>query len=166
MAQPSLCVANTLGRLLIDKQLSLSTAESCTGGLIASTLCTAQDTPLFYAGGYVVYNDQAKTALLGVKPETLRKYTAVSSQVVQEMAAGARTYSRADISLAISGYAGPEGGKDGTPAGTVWFAWQISDRETRVKSVCFKGDTQSVIRQATDYALAGVLLLIGQNNEN
>lgn len=165
MVQPSLPIANELGQLLISTKLFLSTAESCTGGLVASTLCSAQDTPLFYAGGYVAFNNRAKKRMLGVNAETLRKHTAVSSQVVQEMARGARTLSGADISLAISGYAGPEGGDDGTPAGTVWFAWQISDQETRVKSVHFSGDAQSVIRQAADYALAGVLLLIGQTNE-
>lgn len=161
MVQPSRQIANELGQLLISKKLSLSTAESCTGGLVASTLCAAQDTPLFYAGGYVAFNDRAKKKILGVNAETLRKHTAVSSQVVQEMASGAIIHSGADISLAISGYAGPEGGDDGTPAGTVWFAWQISPQDIRIKSVHFSGNAQSVIRQATDYALAGVLLLIG-----
>ncbi|RPH30147.1 2-oxo-tetronate isomerase [Buttiauxella warmboldiae] len=165
MVKPSPSIASQLGQLLIARKISLSTAESCTGGLIASTLCAADDTPLFYAGGFVTFNDQAKTAILGVRPATLEKHTAVSRRAVEEMVTGARLRSGADVSVAVSGYAGPEGGTDGTPAGTVWFAWQMTGAETMVKSTCFTGDAQAVICQATDYALAGVQQLIEQSNK-
>ncbi|MTD37986.1 nicotinamide-nucleotide amidohydrolase family protein [Erwinia sp. CPCC 100877] len=104
MVQPWLSNANKLGQLLIKKKLSLATAESCTGGLIASSLCAVEGTPLFYAGGYVTFNNRAKATILGVKPETLSKYTAVSSQAVKEMAAGARLHSGADMSVKDKAY--------------------------------------------------------------
>ncbi|WP_455424642.1 2-oxo-tetronate isomerase [Dryocola sp. LX212] len=165
MVEPSHAIAKALGELLIDRNLSLATAESCTGGLVATTLCAAPDTPKFYAGGYIVFNDEAKSTLLGVKRETLSRHTAVSSEAVQQMAAGAMAHAKADVSIAISGYAGPEGGEDGTPAGTVWFAWQLSSQQALVKCEHFSGDAESVIRQAADYALAGTLLLVGNQNQ-
>lgn len=164
MSKPSASVANELGSLLIERKLYLTTAESCTGGHIASALCAVKDTPTFYGTGFVTFNDNAKKTVLAVNPETISKYTAVSAQTVTEMAAGALLRSCADVSIAVSGYAGPEGGEDGTPAGTVWFAWQLPESKTYVKSVHFKGDCQSVIMQATDYALAGMLMLLGQSN--
>ncbi|RKQ38208.1 2-oxo-tetronate isomerase [Enterobacter sp. R1(2018)] len=164
MKEPSPSVANELGKLLIERKLFLTTAESCTGGHIASTLCAVEDTPHFYGTGFVTFNDDAKKKVLGVRPETIDRYTAVSGQTVTEMAAGALRLSGADASIAVSGYAGPEGGEDGTPAGTVWFAWQLPDTEIYIKSAHFKGDCQSVIVQAAEYALAGMLMLLGQSN--
>lgn len=153
-------VANELGKLLIEKKLLLTTAESCTGGHIASTLCAAGDTPSFYGTGFVTFNDDAKKTVLGVSPDTIDKYTAVSSQTVSEMSTGALRCAGAEVSLAVSGYAGPEGGEDGTPAGTVWFAWQLPEAKIYVKSAHFKGDCESVIMQATDYALTEMLALL------
>ncbi|NIY46874.1 2-oxo-tetronate isomerase [Cedecea colo] len=157
-------VANELGKLLIEKKLFLTTAESCTGGHVASTLCAADDTPTFYGTGFVTFNDEAKKTVLNVSPETLDKYTAVSSQTVSEMSTGALRCASADVSLAVSGYAGPEGGEDGTPAGTVWFAWQLPEAKIYTRSAHFNGDCESVIVQATDYALAEMLSLLKQNN--
>ncbi len=160
----STSVANELGKLLIEKKLFLTTAESCTGGHIASTLCAAGDTPLFYGTGFVTFNDDAKKTVLGVSAETLEKYTAVSGQTVSEMSTGALRCARADASIAVSGYAGPEGGEDGTPAGTVWFAWQLPESKIYIKTAHFTGDCEAVIAQATDYALAEMLILLKQNN--
>lgn len=165
MNKPITEIADELGRLLIAKQLILTTAESCTGGHIASTLCAAADTPLYFGAGFVTFNDDAKRTVLAVKKETLERFTAVSGQTVAEMAEGAVLRSGADISVAVSGYAGPEGGDDGTPAGTVWFAWLLPSSALHVKSVHFAGDCNAVIGQATHYALSNLLLLLKQHGE-
>ncbi|MCL5497776.1 2-oxo-tetronate isomerase [Escherichia coli] len=160
MTTPDLSNANELGRLLTEKKLRLTTAESCTGGLVASSLCAADDTPSFYGSGFITYTDSAKITILDVKEETISAHTAVSEQTVKEMAAGAIARSGADVSVAISGYAGPDGGEDGTPAGTVWFAWQLPDNVIVAKVKHFEGDSESVIKQAASYALATLIMLL------
>lgn len=145
--------ANQLGRLLIANNLRLTTAESCTGGQLAVALCAADDTPTFFSCGFVTFNDEAKIKLLGVKPETIARYSAVSQQAVEEMAQGAVMHSGEDIGIAISGYAGPDGGPDGTLPGTLWFAWgHANNIKTSVKR--FEGDSVEVLKQAVDYALS------------
>ena len=98
---------------LIDRRLRLTTAESCTGGSLAAALCAEADTAAFYDIGLITFSDRAKQKLLGVNASTLEKYSAVSRQTVEEMSTGALARSGADISIAISGYAGPDGGDDG-----------------------------------------------------
>ncbi|MBB3323509.1 MULTISPECIES: 2-oxo-tetronate isomerase [Atlantibacter] len=145
--------ADELGKLFIAKKLRLTTAESCTGGQLAVALCAAENTPDFYSCGFITFNDEAKSTLVNVRPETLARYTAVSQQTVEEMVAGALARSGEDIGVAISGYAGPDGGPDGTPAGTVWFAWGHADNiKTAVKR--FEGDSVEVLQQAVVYALS------------
>lgn len=163
MTTPSLSIANELGRLLIEKKLQLATAESCTGGLIATAVCAADDTPLFYGSGLVTFTDEAKKTILGVSEETLAAWTAVSEQTVKEMAAGAIACSKANVSLAVSGYAGPEGGEDGTPVGTVWFAWQLDDNQVYTKVKHFEGDSEAILKQATSYSLGALLMLLNSH---
>ena len=163
MTTPSLSIANELGRLLIEKKLQLTTAESCTGGLIATAVCAADDTPLFYGSGFVTFTDEAKKTTLGVSEETLAAWTAVSEQTVKEMAAGAIACSKANVSLAVSGYAGPEGGEDGTPVGTVWFAWQLDDNQVYTKVKQFEGDSEAILKQATSYSLGALLMLLNSH---
>lgn len=160
MTAPSLSIARELGRVLREKKLQLTTAESCTGGLIASSLCASEDTPEFFGSGFITYTDEAKIAVLEVSYETIATYTAVSEQTVKEMAAGAQRRSGAHVSLAVSGYAGPDAGDDGTPVGTVWFAWLLPNNKiyTRVKS--FKGDSESVIKEAAVYSLGKLIILL------
>ncbi|WP_312817356.1 2-oxo-tetronate isomerase [Atlantibacter subterraneus] len=145
--------ADELGKLFIAKKLRRTTAESCTGGQLAVALCAAENTPDFYSCGFITFNDDAKSNLVNVRPETLARYTAVSQQTVEEMVAGAIARSGEDIGVAISGYAGPDGGPDGTPAGTVWFAWGHAENiKTAVKR--FEGDSVSVLQQAVVYAIS------------
>ena len=118
-------LTSALSQRLIADQLRLTTAESCTGGKLASALCAAEDTPKFYGAGFVTFTDQAKMKILSVSQQSLERYSAVSEKVAAEMATGAIERADADVSIAITGYGGPEGGEDGTPAGTVWFAWPI-----------------------------------------
>ncbi|WP_320729634.1 2-oxo-tetronate isomerase [Enterobacter ludwigii] len=138
---------------LTDLGLRLTTAESCTCGKLSVALCAEENTAEFYDVGLVVFSDGAKERILGVRPETLERYTAVSEQTVTEMAARILEIAQADVSIAISGYAGPEGGDDGTAAGTVCFAWNLRGH-TETRTVLFSGDCQDVVEKAVQYSLS------------
>jgi len=153
-------LTDRLGSVLTQKNLRLTTAESCTGGQIATTLCAAKDTPDFYGCGFVTFTDEAKITLLHVNSRTLAEHTAVSYQAVEEMALGAREVSGEPLSVAVSGYAGPDDGPDGTPAGFIWFAWSVLDRPVISESRQFSGEPKEVINQAVNVALARVLQLL------
>ena len=144
---------NQVASALIDRRLRLTTAESCTGGSLAAALCAEADTAAFYDIGLITFSDRAKQQLLDVNASTLEKYSAVSRQTVEEMSTGALARSGADISIAISGYAGPDGGDDGTPAGTVWFAWNFRG-EIDAHKTLFSGECQDVVEKAVRYSLA------------
>lgn len=150
---------------LTDLGLRLTTAESCTGGKLSVALCAEENTAEFYDVGLVVFSDGAKERILGVRPETLERYTAVSEQTVTEMAARILEIAQADVSIAISGYAGPEGGDDGTAAGTVCFAWNLREH-TETRTVLFSGDCQDVVEKAVLYSLSELVTrLSGWDNE-
>lgn len=150
---------------LTDLGLRLTTAESCTGGKLSVALCAEENTAEFYDVGLVVFSDGAKERILGVRPETLERYTAVSEQTVTEMAARILEIAQADVSIAISGYAGPEGGDDGTAAGTVCFAWNHRGH-TETRTVLFSGDCQDVVEKAVQYSLSELVTrLSGWDNE-
>lgn len=150
---------------LTDLGLRLTTAESCTGGKLSVALCAEENTAEFYDVGLVVFSDGAKERILGVRPETLERYTAVSEQTVTEMTARILEIAQADVSIAISGYAGPEGGDDGTAAGTVCFAWNLRGH-TETRTVLFSGDCQDVVEKAVQYSLSELVTrLSGWDNE-
>lgn len=116
-------LAGRVLELLRDEGRTLTTAESCTGGLIASMLTHIPGSSAGFHAGFVTYANEIKTAVLGVRPETLAVHGAVSEAVVREMALGALELSRADYAIAVSGIAGPDGGSADKPVGTVWLAW-------------------------------------------
>lgn len=160
MAETIYNAAKTVGELtkqvanlLADRGWRLTTAESCTGGNLASALCAEENTAAFYDIGVITFSDEAKQKMLGVQTSTLETYSAVSERCVREMSAGALANAGADISIAISGYAGPDGGDDGTPAGTVWFAWNFRGR-AETERVLFSGECQDVIEKSVRFALA------------
>jgi nicotinamide-nucleotide amidase len=111
-----------LGQMLMEKSLSLSTAESCTGGYIAHLLTSIAGSSNYFKGSIVAYSNEVKQAQLGVKNETIERVGAVSEEVVKEMAEGARERLLTDYAIAISGIAGPDGGSEEKPVGTVWIA--------------------------------------------
>ena len=152
--------AKTLAETLTAHDLTVTTAESCTGGLVTKTLCATESTADFHSCGFVTYSNYAKTRLLGVKPETLERYTAVSAQTVEEMARGAKERAGQDIGLSISGYAGPDGGEDGTPAGTVWFGWALPDGDVIARKKQFSGENTRVIEDAATWALTELTRLL------
>ena len=116
-------LSQALNQTLRDKQLKIATAESCTGGLIAAGITSESGSSEVFEAGYVCYSNRMKTAMLSVDQSTLLKHGAVSEAVVTEMVKGAVQASGADIAIAISGIAGPSGGSNEKPVGTVWMAW-------------------------------------------
>ena len=114
-------LAETLVALLREKGLRVTTAESCTGGLAAAAITAVPGASEVFDGGLCTYAEVQKVALLGVSPKTLAEHTAVSEACAVEMARGARERMDADIAVSVTGYAGPDGGADGTPVGTVCF---------------------------------------------
>ncbi|MBQ5818454.1 MAG: CinA family protein [Bacteroides sp.] len=121
-------LAEELGKLLLEKGLTLSTAESCTGGGIASVITSISGSSEYFKGGIVAYANEVKTALLGVSETTLEKHGAVSEETVQEMAKGAMKSMKTSCAIATSGIAGPGGGTPTKPVGTIWIAVACNDK--------------------------------------
>jgi nicotinamide-nucleotide amidase len=112
-----------LGRLLTERHQTIATAESCTGGRLAALLNKHPGSSVFYMGSVVAYDNAVKQQVLGVHAESLQNYGAVSEAVVREMAEGVRALMHTDYAIATSGIAGPDGGSEEKPVGTVWIAW-------------------------------------------
>jgi nicotinamide-nucleotide amidase len=151
-------LAAEVGAALKQRGWMLALAESCTGGMAAQAVTAIPGSSGWFERGFVTYSNDAKVEMLGVSPETLKLHGAVSEAVVLEMARGAIAHSRADIAIAISGIAGPDGGTPEKPVGTVCFAW-AADKHLSSATVRFEGSRESVRRQAVEYALRGVLRL-------
>lgn len=137
----------------------VSTAESCTGGWISKTITDVSGSSAVFAYGLVSYSNGAKESLLGVQPKTLDEHGAVCEAVVEEMAKGALNLSGADIAVAVSGIAGPTGGSDDKPVGTVWFGWAVrdgADAKTETNCEHFTGDRELVRESTVAYALQGL----------
>lgn len=149
---------------LTDAGKALATAESCTGGWIAKSITDIPGSSAVFGYGVVSYSNGAKESMLGVKNATLAEDGAVSQHVVEEMARNVLRLSGADIALAVSGIAGPDGGTEDKPVGTVWFAWAVRDgAAVRVDTHCgaFSGDRELVRETTVAHALQGVLERIG-----
>lgn len=121
-------LAEELGKLLLEKGLTLSTAESCTGGGIASVITSISGSSEYFKGSIVAYANEVKTALLGVSETTLEKHGAVSEETVLEMAKGAMKSMKTSCAIATSGIAGPGGGTPTKPVGTIWIAAACNDK--------------------------------------
>ena len=138
---------------------ALATAESCTGGWITKAITDVPGSSAVFGYGITSYANSAKETLLGVKHETLREHGSVSAAVVEEMAKGALRLSGADLSVAVSGVAGPQGGSDEKPVGFVWFAWAVRDGSDALVDTSqeqFTGDRELIREAAVAYALQGV----------
>lgn len=138
---------------------TVSTAESCTGGWLAKAITDIPGSSDVFAYGIVSYSNGAKESLLGVNADTLQDYGAVSEPVVAEMASGALQLSGADIAVAVSGIAGPGGGSEEKPVGTVWFAWAVRHEaaaSTDTERMQFDGDRDKVRECTVVHALQGV----------
>jgi PncC family amidohydrolase len=141
-----------VGERLTSHGLWLATAESCTGGLVGHLLTNVSGSSNYYRGGVVSYANEAKVHLLGVKPETLDKFGAVSEQTVLEMARGVRKALSADIGISVSGIAGPTGGTPDKPVGTVWIGLSAANGEF-AKRFLWSGDRLAIKEQSAQAAL-------------
>lgn len=133
-----------IGELLKAKKLSLSTAESCTGGGIAALVTSVPGSSEYFKGGIVAYANEVKEELLGVRPETLAAYGAVSRETVVEMAKGAMNRLKTDCAVATSGIAGPGGGTPEKPVGTVWIAAAYKNEIVTMKQEGDEGRARNV----------------------
>jgi len=150
--------AGLIGELVVAGKTT-ATAESCTGGWIAKALTDVNGSSQCFGFGVVSYSNSAKESMLGVSPETLAQNGAVSEAVVAEMASGILALSGADYSVAVSGIAGPDGGTDDKPVGTVWIAWAVgtgNEISTDAKLHHFSGDRDGVRSQTVIVALQGL----------
>ena len=140
-------IEKKIERILASRNMTVTTAESCTGGLIAATLVNADGISKVFKEGYITYSDEAKHKLLGVKEETLRRFGAVSRETAEEMAEGAAKAAGADVAVAVTGIAGPGGGTEEKPVGLVYVGCFFQGK-TIVKR-CFFGGGRSGIRHST-----------------
>ncbi|MCD7826716.1 MAG: CinA family protein [Clostridiaceae bacterium] len=141
---------------LCGRQYHISTAESCTAGLVAAGIVNVPGASDVFEEGYITYSDRVKKKLLGVSGETLERYTAVSSQTAREMAAGAAKAAETEVAVSVTGYAGPDDGADGTAAGTVYVGVYFQGW-TETKKFLFSGGRQQVREQAAAGAVRYVL---------
>ncbi|MBB2915765.1 MULTISPECIES: CinA family protein [Cupriavidus] len=147
------------GVALADKSLMLATAESCTGGLVAAAITDVSGSSGWFERGFVTYSNEAKSTMLGVPAKLIRDHGAVSEEVARAMAEGALLNSRAQVSLSITGVAGPNGGTPEKPVGMVCFGW--SNRITTVvETQRFPGDRAQIRRQAAEHAMRGLVELL------
>ncbi|MEZ5560714.1 MAG: CinA family protein [Pseudomonadales bacterium] len=144
--------------------LLLVTAESCTGGMIAEYLTRTPGSSEWFEGAFVTYRLSAKERMIGVRPSTLDTFGAVSEPTVREMAEGALRASDAQVSVAVTGVAGPDGGDLLAPVGTVWFGWGLKRPDPQCVQTArydIDGNRDSVRRQAVRIALEGLRQLLG-----
>jgi nicotinamide-nucleotide amidase len=154
-------LAIELGAFLKQRNLTLALAESCTGGLIAAAITEIPGSSAWFDRGFVTYSNAAKIEMLGVSAETLEKFGAVSEQTAQEMALGALKNSRAQVAGSITGIAGPDGGSEEKPVGTVCMAWCFAESGQKlpfaVATEQFLGNRQEVRAQAAIAWMAGLI---------
>ena len=149
--------------LCIEKKVSIATAESCTAGLLAAKITSIPGASSFFKGGIIAYQNDIKINHLGVSKSLIKEKTEVCAEVVQQMAQGVRNKFSADFSVATSGYAGPTGGSELNPIGTVFIA--ISSKEKTIsKRFVFLGDRESVVSQSV-ISGAEFLMEVLKNNK-
>ena len=149
-----------LAEQLMRQGLLLAVAESCTGGWLAKVCTDVSGSSSWFDRGFVTYSNRAKQQMLGVSEQTLQAHGAVSEAVVIEMVSGVLQQSDAHVAVSISGVAGPGGGTEEKPVGTVWLAWKRRTLPVIASCCHFDGDRNDVRRQAVERALQGLLDLV------
>jgi nicotinamide-nucleotide amidase len=152
-------LAARVGRALQAKQLTLCTAESCTGGGVAQAITEVAGSSGWFDRGFVTYSNAAKEQMLGVAPALLEQHGAVSEEVAAAMASGALANSGVQVALSTTGIAGPGGAVPGKPVGTVCFGWAIGD-SVRTERLVFGGDRGAVREQTVLHSLQRLLELL------
>jgi nicotinamide-nucleotide amidase len=145
-----------LAQALQEKQWLLATAESCTGGMIAAACTDLAGSSNWFERGFVTYSNEAKTDQLGVDAQLVAEHGAVSEVVARAMAFGAVRHSLAQVSVAVTGIAGPSGGSQEKPVGTVWFGFMVDGRLDS-ETMRFHGDRAAIRRATVDHAIDALL---------
>jgi len=153
-------LAKQVGKRLKQHGLLLVTAESCTGGWLGQAVTTVAGSSAWYDRGFITYSNRAKCEMLHVNHATLEAHGAVSEQTAQEMAFGALKMSHAHVSVSITGVAGPSGGNDVKPVGTICFTWALKEGLATCETHYFNGDRDAVRSQSVMTALQGILNLL------
>ena len=146
-----------LGTALKSRGWTLALAESCTGGWVAQCITAIAGSSDWFDRGFVTYSNGAKIEMLGVTENTLSQHSAVSEQTAREMALGALKHSHASIAAAITGIAGPDGGTQEKPVGTVCFAWATANGDIKTVTKHLLGDRKEVRRVSVKTALQGLI---------
>jgi nicotinamide-nucleotide amidase len=156
-------LAARIGKRLKASRAMLVTAESCTGGWVAQAVTAVAGASDWFERGFVTYSNDAKRELLGVRAGTLARHGAVSEATAGEMASGALRQSKASLSVAVTGIAGPGGGTRAKPVGTVCFAWERKNGRRHTQTRRFAGNRESVRKQSVIHALKGLLKLLDED---
>lgn len=154
-------LARRLGRECRRHRVSVSVAESCTGGALAAAITSIPGSSEWFDRGFVTYSNEAKQELLGVSPRTLSRFGAVSEETARAMALAVLKCSPSVLSVSITGIAGPTGATPGKPVGLVWIAWAWRKGPVQVREFRFRGGRSAVRRQAVAEAIEGLIGLIG-----
>ena len=147
--------AKELSELLVANGLTMSVAESCTGGSLAHAITSIPGASSYFDCGYITYSNQSKVDMLGVDIKTLETYGAVSEEVALEMVIGVATKSHSDVAVSITGVAGPTGGTPDKPVGMVCFGFSCKGK-TGTNTQLFSGDRLNIVSQSVSYALKQV----------
>lgn len=150
-------LVETLAGELTARGWKLATAESCTGGWIAKCCTDLAGSSDWFERGFVTYSNRSKQELLGVAAGALERDGAVSRRVALQMAEGARNRAGVQAALAVTGIAGPDGGSEDKPVGTVWFAWAVAGKPVEAERRVFAGGREAVRRQSVAHALQGLI---------
>ncbi|WGL16610.1 CinA family protein [Microbulbifer bruguierae] len=161
--------AEELGAHLQALRWRVTTAESCTGGAVAAAVTSVSGASAWFDGAIIAYANRIKRGLLGVDPEDLEVFGAVSEPVVRQMAVGVLNRLDANLAVAVSGIAGPDGGSDDKPVGTVWIAWAHGQGQepVAVEARCmhFNGSRAEVQAQTVAEALTGLLAIAREHRK-
>ena len=164
MSQGIQQLAQNLASLFLQKTMKVCTAESCTGGLIAKTFTDMAGSSEWFDRGFVTYSNQSKIDMLGVKPLTLQNYGAVSEEVAREMAVGALQFSQSQLAVSVTGIAGPGGGSEAKPVGTVCFGFALNsdahENKVWVEKQWFDGNRSQVREASLLFALRRIQALL------
>ena len=155
-------VSQVLGELLTERELTISCAESCTGGNIAHNITLNPGSSAYFLGSVVSYSNDVKASILHVSRTDLSRFGAVSKPVVEQMAEGVASVMRSDCSLATSGIAGPDGGTRFKPVGSVWMAARYGDK-TVSELKLFEGSRDEVIESATNHVMVMMIKMLRNN---
>ncbi|HFD11459.1 MAG TPA: CinA family protein [Crenotrichaceae bacterium] len=153
-------LAAAVGKLMLARQHKVVTAESCTGGLVSALITEIAGSSEWFDRGFVTYSNLSKHQMLNISTQDLLKHGAVSQQIAAMMAEQALVNCHANAAVSITGIAGPGGGSDAKPVGSVWFGWRFSDHEgqhTHTEYQHFSGSRNSIRMQSVRFALSGII---------